>query len=450
MEDTDKYTLGTNYVLRKNTRGSFELFNTIRSKKYIITTELYLLLKLFKYNAIRKTDFIEYLLQNGVNIDINKFYKFLEQEEFSDLLICSDIPYKNSNKEIVINELLPDFVLNTPQRVDLILTERCNLECKHCFQKSTPRHKSVFPSLDILKKLSDELEDMDIKNLKISGGEPLLYPEINDFFEYLGNKKFQKTILTNALLFNSKLINTIKNHKDFRFGISLDGSTKETHEFLRGKYTFDRTINNLMKLRDNNIYFSITITIHRNNIYQIEDFVDFVFNKLCVRVINVNTLEALGRGQENFSIATSLDEQKRLTDKLKEIALKYPQKVINYNEKVDFLSEEENKDESIHCAAGTRFFALNELLEVYPCTYGFGMEEFKMGKFGDETLMNIWNSKKWSSFRGDVKLQDLSECSKCQFKYKCENKNCRLKPIYQGGTFYSANKPCAAYTTLKD
>lgn len=448
MKKIETYTLGSNYVLRENTKGVFELFNIITSKKYMITAELYFVLKLFKFNAIKKIDVLEYLSQNAIKIDLNKFDTLFNKVEFSDLLVSSEEPYRSSSKEIISgNNFFPDFVMDTPKRVDLILTERCNLECKHCFQRSTPRFQSYFPSLDKLKMLCDELEIMDIKNLKISGGEPLLYPEIGAFFEYLSNKKYQKTILTNALLFTDKLVEIIKNQKDFRFGISLDGSSMETHEFLRGKHTFERTINNLIKLRDNDINFSITMTVHKKNIHEIEDFVSFVFEILEARIVNINALEAVGRGQDNFNIATSIEEQKILIDKLKRISLKYPQKVINYNEKIDYLSSEENKDELIHCAAGTRFLALNELLEVYPCTYGFGLEEFRMGKFGDDsTLMDIWNSEKWKLFRGGVRLEDLNECSRCKLKYRCENKNCRLKPIYQGGSFYSVNKPCATFS----
>lgn len=108
-------------------------------------------------------------------------------------------------------------------------------------------------------------------------------------------KKFQKSILTNAILLNDKLIDILKSHH-FKFGISLDGATEKTHEFLRGKHTFERTINNILKLKKNNIHFSITTTIYKENKNTIEDIANLVFNKLGGTILNFNLLTSLGRG----------------------------------------------------------------------------------------------------------------------------------------------------------
>lgn len=437
----EKYTLGKNYILRQPNKESFELFNTVKSKIYEISAELYLILKLFKYNSVEKKEVYDYFLENAIKVNIEKFESFIAQEEFSDLLVYSEIPY-TSIMEYSLFEF-PSFVKNTPKRVELIITEKCNLECKHCFQGSSPLKEANFPSLEKLKLLCDELDRLDVTNLKISGGEPLIYPQIDLFLEYLSKKRFQKSILTNALLLNDKLIDIVRGN-NFRFGISLDGATKENHEFLRGKNTFDRTINNILKLRKNNIYFSITSTIYKNNIDEVSEICDLVFKKLNARVLNLNVLMPLGRGQSNYDLSASLNDIQSLKETINHLRKLYPDKVIDIDNSYEVLDYEVNND-IIYCAAGTEFFAINSFLDVYPCTYGFGKNQFKMGEFNNENLIDIWRNSNWNIFRGETKLKDLKVCPSCKFKNHCLNKSCRLKPVYQGKDFYSPIEHCSLF-----
>ena len=327
--------------------------------------------------------------------------------------------------------------------MDLILSTKCNLECKHCFQNSSPSKDAQYPPLDKLSFLCDELERMNIINLKISGGEPLLFPEIEHFLKFLATKKFQKSILTNALLINDKIIHAIKGH-NFRFGISLDGAAKESHEFLRGRHTFERTLNNILKLKENDIYYSITTTIYSKNIDEIEDICDLVFNKLNARVLNLNILMSLGRGQSNYDLSAPLYKIHSLQSKIKEFSSRFPYKKINFDNSYSLLESECNID-PIYCAAGTRLLAINSKLEIYPCTYDFDRSEFNMGTFGTESLMDIWKKTKWNIFRGAISIKDLKDCSSCKHNRFCINKNCRLKPLYQGKDFYSLIDHCAKF-----
>lgn len=431
------YTLGRNYILRQNSKNSFELFNTVKSMKYNISLEFFYLLKLFKYNTISVDDAYNYFLDNGIPINIEKFNKCIINEPFIDLLEKSNTPH-TVNYEFPRLNNFPPFVDNTPSRVDLILTERCNLTCKHCFQNSSPLRNSDFPSLDKLIILCDELEQLNVLSLKISGGEPLIYPHIEQFLEYLTTKKMQKSVLSNAVLLNDRIIDIIKGHH-FRFGISLDGSTKELHEFLRGKNTFDRTMKNIKKLKETNIYFSISTTLHSKNYYDISNICDLVFNKLGAVVLNVNIMMPLGRGNNGLVIPQK--ELKILKKHIAELSELYQDKSIDVADANDLLPYK-SSSEIIYCNGGTNYIALDSLLNVYPCTYAFGHESFKMGTIGEEKLIDIWRKDKWNIFRGDTKLQDLKTCPTCIFKERCANKNCRLKPIYEGLDFYSPISFC--------
>jgi MoaA/NifB/PqqE/SkfB family radical SAM enzyme len=78
------------------------------------------------------------------------------------------------------------------------------------------------------------LESANIKILKITGGEPFSHPDINTFLKRVSQCHFKTIILTNALLLNSTQIDLIKNN-NMQLGISLDGITAETYDYIRGK-----------------------------------------------------------------------------------------------------------------------------------------------------------------------------------------------------------------------
>lgn len=439
-----KYTLGKNYVLRQNQKDSFMLFNTKSSLEYDISQEFYCILKMLKYNILSLDFVYEYLKNNGIDIDILKIEKIFNKIEFSDLLEESNLP--NSNSKDVIIEGLPSFVNYTPQRIDLVLTEKCNLQCKHCFQESTPFNPFDFSPIEKLIAFCDEIEELNIKSLKITGGEPLVYPDIKKLLQHLVQKKYQKSILTNAILLDSDIIDIVKGH-NFRFGISLDGSKSEIHEFLRGKNTFDRAVKNIMNLQKNGIYFSLNTTLHSFNYMDIEKIFDLGFRKLEAHNININIIFPLGRGSENNELCLSKEKIFYIKNKLSELRELYPEKIIRLNDAEETLSYEDNTD-LIYCSGGTKTLCINPQLEVYPCSYAFGMDEFKMGVVGNERIIDIWQNSKWNIFRGETKLKDLKSCHSCAFNKKCAYRNCRIKPIYQGLDFYSSITYCKLGNSL--
>ena len=67
--------------------------------------------------------------------------------------------------------------------------------------------------------------------------------------------------MTNALLLNKQRIDMIKKGH-IQLGISLDGMTSDTHDFIRGKGAFDKLIRILKILSLEDIKFSISQRIY--------------------------------------------------------------------------------------------------------------------------------------------------------------------------------------------
>lgn len=432
-------TLGKNYILRRIAQESFQLFNTLSAVEYQISKELYFTLKIFKHNAISKGDVYTYLKNKGVNFSIDKFDVLLQKPDFSNLLVFSDQP--NSLIEEIDLYDFPSFVENSPSRVDLVLTEKCNLQCKHCFQESSPLNPMDFSPINALISLCDELEGLNIQALKITGGEPLIYPHINELLSHLANKNYAKIILSNGILINDTLIDIVK-EKNFRFTISLDGESEKSHEFLRGKNTFHKTIKSLKKLSKYKIPFSITTTVHKYNYSEVRKICEFTHTELGVKKHGINIMLPMGRGNKNNSLCLTIEESNFVKNEIAKLSSKFGKEFNIYINDDSELLTTGSATSKVRCNAGTKLIALSPQLGVYPCVYGIGVDEFEMGKVGKEKLIDIWRKNSWSAFRGGVNLDNLPECRSCSFKNKCGLKNCRLKPISQGKDFFAAVSYC--------
>lgn len=109
-------------------------------------------------------------------------------------------------KMIVHNELQKSIKEGViiPIHVQFIPTNKCNLSCNFC--SCSKRTKNLEMDFDKAKKVIDDLAKLGCKAVTITGGgEPLMYPKINELIEYFISKKIKVGFVTNGLMLKSKM-----------------------------------------------------------------------------------------------------------------------------------------------------------------------------------------------------------------------------------------------------
>ena len=267
---------------------------------------------------------------------------------------------------------------------------------------------------------------------------PFSHPDIDNFLFKAIQCHFETIILTNALLLNKQRIDMIKKGH-IQLGISLDGMTSDTHDFIRGKGAFDKLIRILKILSLEDIKFSITCTINKKNLCQIDEIIDYSLNELGAQTLFLNRLRPMGRMNQNTNIVLSEQENDSVYKLYLNQKGKYNKRIILAD---DSALKSNSHDNKIVCAAGNSLIAIDENFNVYPCIYGIDNPEYKMGNLIDQNLDVIWKSSKWNIFRGNLTLEDLTDCRNCKLHAVCVMKNCRLKPVYEGRSFTSSISYC--------
>ena len=88
-----------------------------------------------------------------------------------------------------------------------------------------------------------------------------------------------------------------KELKDIKFPmvhVSLDGHDKETHEYVRGEDTFERTLRGIKYLTENNVYTRIGTVIYKKNEDKLKEIIELAI-QLKANEIIFSFMEAVGR-----------------------------------------------------------------------------------------------------------------------------------------------------------
>jgi sulfatase maturation enzyme AslB (radical SAM superfamily) len=141
----------------------------------------------------------------------------------------------------------------------------CNLECTNCYIESSPKNdkltyitkENVLPYLEELKDLKTQVD-----TIGFTGGEPFLNPHMLEILETVCKFGLKSLVLTNGVnvikRVSDKLLILQKTYPDqLRIRISLDHYTKEVHEIERGEKSFDKALDSIKWLYENNFELSL-------------------------------------------------------------------------------------------------------------------------------------------------------------------------------------------------
>ena len=100
--------------------------------------------------------------------------------------------------------------LSQPLFSTLEITQSCNLKCKHCynFDRNNLASQSNLPQKfmdkEFAKSIIEQLASLNSLSLNITGGEPLLHPDILEIANHAKQNNFHLRVKTNGILLSSQ------------------------------------------------------------------------------------------------------------------------------------------------------------------------------------------------------------------------------------------------------
>jgi AdoMet-dependent heme synthase len=202
------------------------------------------------------------------------------------------------------------------------LTERCNLSCKHCYQKYKESEEMSFQEIcraisavDAMVRDWSELYDIEFSpSFNITGGEPFLR---SDFFAILA--KMAETTFDLYILSNGTLIPAEEARKLADVGVkgvqvSLEGPER-IHDTIRGSGSFARAVAGIQTLMENGVNVSINATLSQINAPHFMELVDLA-TALGIPRLGFSRLVPAGQGLTMMEQVLSTEQVKQFYEKI--------------------------------------------------------------------------------------------------------------------------------------
>jgi SynChlorMet cassette radical SAM/SPASM protein ScmF len=190
------------------------------------------------------------------------------------------------------------------------LTEGCNLRCRHCWiapKYQTGDNSYAALDLDLFKSIIEQANPLGLTGVKLTGGEPLLHPEINEILEYIQTKDLRLTVETNGVLCTPELARRMAACKDAFVSVSLDGADAGTHEWVRGVTgCFKEAIDGISNLVQVGFRPQIIMSVMRHNKEQMEQMVRIAEN-LGAGSVKFNIVQPTAMGEKMHESGEALD-----------------------------------------------------------------------------------------------------------------------------------------------
>jgi len=336
-----------------------------------------------------------------------------------------------------------------PSVIILNITTACNLKCEYCFADCSPTAGESM-EYEVMEKTIQQVFSLPTSHVtfEFQGGEPLCNIQgIRNFLEIAEaqktkcNKTVQYRTVTNCTMISDEFAQIAKDFK-MKITISLDGPEQlndKARVDAEGNGTFNRVIDGISKLRNNEICIDGAVcTIGQHNYNNAEDIVE-LFNELNIdfkpRPVNI-----LGREKEtNFTTkkgqwAKTFIKMHNLSD-----SAKVENFIIHIFEENVYTPVRDYVCLRYPCGAAREIISINPNGDVLPCD-GFKAEgKFVLGNVKDDTIAEMLNQE-WVLNLKNRTFKDIKKCNSCIYKAMCCS--CCYSAFGKFGSIYREDPHC--------
>lgn len=389
------------------------------------------------------------LLKNLPKDDYKKFDSFLKYLKAKSYIIDRPSPAQPDKKN------LKQQFLQQKRSAYYEVTHKCNLKCRFCYASPNFSPVKIDGDFELSKKIINKAKELNIEELIVSGGEPLLRKDIFEIITYAKKRMKKVVLLTNGVLIDPESARKLKDTNIDFVSISIESSDREIHNDLRGDGTFEKTLSAIQWLKNagfNNKSLNITATITRKNIHTLHQFPKFA-DHLGVSM-NFSEFQPVGRGEINAELA--ITREQFLT-----LILQTGKHLLNTKkeeEKKEGNSGEANNGKRLvtqlktDCGIVKKSLAIRCNGDLIPCHIFFPDDnpDIVIGNILDESTAD----KLWDFYLTKIPTVDEKEiCRNCNVRYFCGG-SCFGVGYFKDRTFHTSHPFCKRmkeyYTALVD
>jgi heme b synthase len=300
--------------------------------------------------------------------------------------------------------------------------------------------------------LLDQISEVGKPVVILTGGEPLLRSDIFQIARYGTRKGLRMVMAPNGTLITEAIATEMAEAGIQRISISLDGSTKESHDkFRQVEGAFDGALRGIERAKQAGVEFQINTTITQQNLDEIPKIQELA-EKLGAVAHHIFLLVPTGRGkyivdqeisseQYEETLNWFYDQRDKVSMQLKATCAPHYYRILRER------TREEGKSVTFKthgldavtrgCLGGTGFCFISHTGIVQPC----GFLDLNCGDVKKKPFGVIWReSEIFKTLRDFNSLK--GKCGKCEYRKVCGG--CRARAHEATGD-YLAEEPLCLY-----
>lgn len=365
--------------------------------------------------------------------------------EKSVRLFIAELRKKNFKRDkirvIKITNSLPPLI-----NVQVDLSWRCNLKCKHCYLYKTNYIEEPL-SLQEWKGIIDQLAEIGVPKLTFLGGEPLLAPNFFELSFYAYKKGFKLYTTTNGTLVTSEIAKRIVEVGYNEIDVSLDGAYPRSHEFIRGKGTFKKTLQGIKYLAKVGLKVKTATVVSKINFDEIKDLFS-LGEKLGVKQMYFNALMPMESEREfwrNYEIASEdwlkLKESVKAWNRLEKTPKLFIESRFSFD-KIIANNKFIDTSQYAGCKAGKRELIITPDGFAVACPLLSTERKYQTMNVRQFLIKEIWKKDEWiTKLRNIDETNIKGKCCFCKYMEICKG-GCHILSFFEEGDIHAPDPRC--------
>jgi len=339
-----------------------------------------------------------------------------------------------------------------PRLIAWEVTRTCNLACVHCRAAALEKpYENELTTEECLRFL-DDVARVGSPIIILTGGEPLLRPDIFEVAAYGDRKGLRMTMAVNGTLLTPDKVRQMQQAGIQRISVSLDGATAAFHDaFRKVDGAFDGALQGIAYAREAGLDFQINTTITKENLSQLQAIQEMVVSLGAV-AHHIFLLVPMGRGRDladraidagqyEQSLHWFYEQKDHVPLQLKATCAPHYYRILRQRAKAEGRAVDHQTfglDAATRgCLGGVGFAFVSHVGQVQPCGY----LELDCGNIREQSFADIWaHSPIFQDLRDYRKYK--GKCGRCEYVSVCGG--CRAR-AYESTGDYLAPEPLCLY-----
>jgi len=303
------------------------------------------------------------------------------------------------------------------------ITLKCNARCLHCGSSAGESREDELSTEEALN-LCDQFAELGCKAVNLIGGELFLRPDWKKIIQRLIENNVEVSIITNGIALTEDKIDFLADIRIQTLGISLDGGSPETNDYIRQTPgLFNKIFNTMGYVQKKNLNAVAITTLNKLNILELPLFREKLMNSP-FKAWQIQLASPHGRMKNDlfldlfeYYIAGLFFAGSRITVPMKQLAIICLHD-FGYYSKV--IPRHTSYSRWTGCSAGKHVLGVRSDGKVQGCLSIY-RDKFTEGDLRQQSLKEIWQSKKLCTWNKRLnRYLSLREfCKKCEFGLVC-------------------------------